>query len=77
MVERSRRIEVCVLNDLMLIVIEKSVVIFQEVKEYENDLKLINFMRWSLSDRTLIYTHIWLHDYVFIMDFLLLYIILW
>ena len=42
MVERSRRIEVCVLNDLMLIVIEKSLVIFQEVKEYENDLKLIN-----------------------------------
>ena len=42
MVERSRRIEVCVLNDLMLIVIEKSVVIFQEVKEYENDLRLIN-----------------------------------
>ena len=42
MVERSRRIEVCVLNDLMLIVIEKSVVIFQKVKEYENDLKLIN-----------------------------------
>ena len=42
MVERSRRIEVCVLNDLMLIVIEKSMVIFQKVKEYENDLKLIN-----------------------------------
>ena len=42
MVERSRRIEVCVLNDLMLIVIEKSVVIFQKVKEYGNDLKLIN-----------------------------------
>ena len=42
MVERSRRIKVCVLNDLMLIVIEKSVVIFQKVKEYENDLKLIN-----------------------------------